>query len=111
LRKLPRSSLVLTDQPLSSNCNRSFVPDERRRRRTRPHRGQLDPSPSTPTRHRSQHHIITPKLPDPFIGSLIHHRASPTLAGVLPRRRRFGLRRLPLIQRLSFQLIVPTRSP
>jgi hypothetical protein len=73
-------------------------PTERRRRRLRPHRGQLEPSPSTPTQHRSQHHIITLKLPDPFIGSLVHHRASPTLAGVLPRRRRLGLCRLPLIQ-------------
>jgi hypothetical protein len=111
LHKLPHCLLVLDDQLLSSNFHRSFVPDESRRRRPRPHRGQLDPSPSTPTRHRSQHHIITPKLPDPFIGSLVHHHASPTLAGVLPRRRRFGLRRSPLIQCLFFQLIVPTRSP
>jgi hypothetical protein len=86
-------------------------PTKRRRRHLRPNRGQLAPSLSMPPRYPSQHHIITVKLPDPSIDSLVHHCASPTLAGVLPRRRRFGLRRLPLIQCLFFQLIVPTRSP
>jgi hypothetical protein len=49
LCKLPRSSLVLIDHQLSSDCNRSFASDERRHRRLRPHRGQLTPgSPAPP---------------------------------------------------------------
>jgi hypothetical protein len=86
-------------------------PTKRRRRHLRPHHGQLALSLSTPPRYPSQHHIITLKLPDPFIGSLVHHSASPTLAGVLPRRRHSCLRRSPLIQHVFFQLMVPTRSP
>jgi hypothetical protein len=85
-------------------------PTKRRRRHLQPHRGQPALSLSEPPRYPSQHHIITLKLPDPFIGSLVHDSAFPTLAGVLPRRHRFGLRRLPLIQCLFFKLIVPTRS-
>jgi hypothetical protein len=51
------------------------------------------------------------KLLDLSIDLLVHHRASPTLAGVLPRRRRFGLRRSPLIQHLFIQLIARAPSP
>jgi hypothetical protein len=65
------------------------------RRRLRPHRGQHHSSISEPPQHHKQHHIITLKLFDPSIGSLVHHRAFPTLAGVLPHRRRIGLRRSP----------------
>jgi hypothetical protein len=73
----------------------------RRRRHLRPHRGQLAPSLSTPPWYPSQHYIIP----------LVHHRASPTLAGVLPRRRHFGLRRSPSIQHLFIQLIARAPSP
>jgi hypothetical protein len=77
----------------------------------RPHRGQLALSLSTPPRYPSQHHIIPVKLPDPSSDSLVHHCASPTLAGVLLRRRRLCLRRSPLIQCIFVQLVARTRSP
>jgi hypothetical protein len=41
----------------------------------------------------------------------VHHSAFPMLAGVLPRRRRIGLRRVPSIQHVFIQLMARTRSP
>jgi hypothetical protein len=41
----------------------------------------------------------------------VHHSASPTLAGVHPRRRRLGLRRTPSIQHEFIQLMTRARSP
>jgi hypothetical protein len=81
------------------------------RRRLRPHRGQHHSSSPEPPQHHKQHHIITLKLFDLSIGSLVHYRASPTLAGILPRRRRIGLRRSPSIQHVFIQLMAPTHSP
>jgi hypothetical protein len=74
-------------------------------------RGQHHSSSPEPPQHHKQHHIITLKLFDLSIGSLVHHRVFPTLAGVSPRRRRIGLRRFPLIQRVFIQLVARTRSP
>jgi hypothetical protein len=74
-------------------------------------RGQHHSSSPEPPQHHKQHHIITLKLFDLSIGSLVHYRASPTLAGVLPRRRRIGLRRSPSIQHVFIQLMAPTHSP
>jgi hypothetical protein len=111
LRKLPRSSLVLLDHQLSSDCNRSFASDERRRRRLRSHRGQLTPSSPTPPQPPSQHYIIPVKLHDPSISPLVQHIDFPTLAGFSPRRRRFCLRRSPLIQHVFIQLVARTPSP
>jgi hypothetical protein len=51
------------------------------------------------------------KLHDPSIGSIVQHISLLTIAGIPPRRRRHCSRRLPPIRRISFQLIVPTRSP
>jgi hypothetical protein len=111
LRKLPRSSLVLLDHQLSSDCNRSFASDERRRRRLRSHRGQLTPSSPAPPQPPSQHYIIPVKLHDPSISPLVQHIDFPTLAGFSPRRRRFCLRRSPLIQHVFIQLVARTPSP
>jgi hypothetical protein len=110
------TSFLVTCSCSTTNCSppistRTSSPTKHRRHHLRPHRGQLALSLSTPPRYPSQHHIIPVKLPDPSSDSLVHHYASPTLAGVLPRRRRLCLRRSPLIQHVFFQLMVPTRSP
>jgi hypothetical protein len=81
------------------------------RRRLRPHRGQLTPSSSAPPQPPSQHYITPVKLPDPSISPLVHHIDSLMLAGVPPHRRRFCLRRSPLIQHIFIQLVARIRSP
>jgi hypothetical protein len=106
--KLSCCSLVLVDPLLPSNCNRSFVSNERR---LRPRRGQHDSSIPTPPRLPSQHHIITPELYNHLVESLVPCIAVSTLAGVCPRRRHPCLRRSPLIRRVCFQLTAPTPSP
>jgi hypothetical protein len=111
LHKLPCYLLVLDDQLFSSNFHWNFVSDE-----APPPPPSASPwaarsEPLHATTIPSQHHIIPVKLPDPSSDSLVHHCASPTLAGVLPRRRCLCLRRSPLIQHVFFQLMVPTRSP
>jgi hypothetical protein len=111
LCKLSRSSVVLINHQLSSNCNRSSTSDERHRRRPRPHCGQLAPGTPAPPQPPSQHHIILVKLHDLSISSLVQHIEPPTIAGIHPRRRRHCSSRLPPIRCVSFQLIVPTRSP
>jgi hypothetical protein len=94
-----------------SRYNSGWFCHKRRRRRLRPHRGQLTPSISTPPRLPSQHHIITPELYDHLVESLVPCIILPTLTGVCPRRRHPCLRRLPLIQPVYSRLIAPTPSP
>jgi hypothetical protein len=107
----PYSLLVLVDPLLPSNCSQSPVSDKRRRRRLRPHRGQLTLSDPTPPRLPNPHYINAVQLYDLFVGSLVPCIAVPTLAGVCPCHRRHCLCRLLLIRRIHSQLFVSISSP
>jgi hypothetical protein len=107
--QLSRPLLVLPSHQSPSNFNQSTLADARRLPPPPAHRGQLTPSLPAPPQPLSQHYINPVKLYDPFVGSLVHCIAFPTLAGVYLCRHRHCLHRLPLIRSVcsQFTALIP----